>query len=59
MRRAQPAPRTQIEVAMQHPVFLVFYMNHLDPEEHGVLRRWSIGLAAVYAALALLVLCSR
>jgi hypothetical protein len=45
----------RIEAAMQHPVFMAFYMNHLDPEEYSALRRWSIWLAVVYAALALLV----
>lgn len=36
-----------------HPVFAAFTMSHLDPDEHGVLRRCSIRIAVVYAALAL------
>jgi len=40
---------------MQHPVFMAFHMSHLDPEERGALRRWSMRLAVVYAALALLL----
>jgi hypothetical protein len=35
----------RIEATMQHPVFMAFYMNHLDPEEYSALRRWSIWLA--------------
>lgn len=43
---------------MQHPVFMAFYMSHLDPEERSALRRWSMRLAVVYASLALLLLIS-
>ena len=41
---------------MQHPVFMAFAMNHLDPADRGMVRRWSIRMALTYCALALLLL---
>jgi hypothetical protein len=47
-----------MEVAMQHPVFMAFYMRHLDPQDQRAVRRWSIRLAIVCASLTLLLLTS-
>jgi len=41
---------------MQHPVFMAFYMRHLDPQSQRAVRRWSIRLAVVCAWLALFLL---
>ena len=41
---------------MQHPVFVAFYMRHLDLDDQRTVRRWSIRLAVVCASLALLLL---
>ena len=43
---------------MQHPVFMAFYMRHLDPQDQRAVRRWSIRLAVMCASLALLLLTS-
>ena len=40
---------------MHNPVFKAFYMDHLDPEDRSVVRRWFIGMAAVHSVLALLL----
>ena len=41
---------------MQHPVFMAFYMRHLDPQDQRAVRRWSIRLAVVCAWLAVFLL---
>jgi hypothetical protein len=45
-----------MEVAMQHPVFMAFYMRHLDLQDQVAVRRWSIRLAVVCAWLAVFLL---
>jgi hypothetical protein len=45
-----------MEVAMQHPVFMAFYMRHLDLQDQTAVRRWSIRLAVVCAWLAVFLL---
>jgi hypothetical protein len=41
---------------MQHPVFMAFFMSHLDPEDQSAVRRWSVRFAVVCGALALFLL---
>jgi hypothetical protein len=41
---------------MPHPVFMAFFMNHLDREDQSAVRRWSMKFAVVCGVLALLLL---
>ena len=41
---------------MQHPVFMAFYMRHLELQDQRAVRRWSIRLAVVCAWLAVFLL---
>jgi hypothetical protein len=41
---------------MQHPVFMAFIMDHLDPADRRAVRRCGIRMALAYSALVLLLL---
>jgi hypothetical protein len=44
-----------MEVAVHHPVWMAFHMDHLDPEDRKAVARWSARIGVVCFSLTLLL----